>query len=295
MIVPPALRPGDTVRAIAPAGPFDRALVLRGLGWLAGRYRVKFEPGLFARDGFLAGSDARRLSELNAALRDPAAAAVIASRGGYGLTRIAHTADIGALRKQPKWLVGFSDITVLHVEAQRNGVASLHATNVAGLGRADSSVRSDFVTALERPNAIRSFAGLKCLRGGLARGLVAGGNLTLLFTCAAAGRLSFADGTVLLLEDVGEAPYRVDRMLSALLASGALDRIGAVVVGDFTDASPGRYGVEIEAVLTERLGALGVPVVAGFPVGHGRRNVPVHFGAPAEVDATGGTVRLGGP
>lgn len=294
MIVPPPLRPGDTVWVVAPSGPFDRTLVLRGLGWLAGRYRVKFDPGLFSRAGYLAGSDARRLSELNAALRDPGAAAVIASRGGYGLTRIAHAVDVGALRTHPKWLVGFSDITVLHAEASRARIASLHATNVAGLGRADLVARAEFIEALEEPHAVRSFAGLDPLRRGIAVGPVAGGNLTLLFTCAAAGRLTFADGTILLLEDVGEAPYRVDRMLSALTASGALDRIGAVIAGDFTDASPGRYGIGIEAVLAERLGALGVPVVARFPVGHGRRNVPVHLGMRAEVNANSGTVRLGG-
>jgi muramoyltetrapeptide carboxypeptidase len=99
---------------------------------------------------------------------------------------------------------------------------------------------------------------------------------------------------VLLLEDVGEAPYRVDRMLSALLAGGALDAVGAVLLGSFTDAPPGRYGVAIEDVLRERLEGLGVPVLAGLPVGHGAHNEPVHLGLTARVDGARGTVEFGG-
>lgn len=293
MIVPEPLRPGDSVRVISPSGPFDRALVLRGLGWLSSRYRVRFDPGLFARSGFLAGTDARRLSELNLALRDPDTRAILATRGGYGLTRIAHAADTGALREHPKWLVGFSDITALHVEAARLGVGSLHAANVAGLGRGDATGRTEFVEALERPDATRRFAGLRSLASGKAAGLIFGGNLAVLFGCAAAGRLVVRRGSILLIEDVGEAPYRVDRMLSSLLASGTLDEVAGVIAGDFVDAPPGKYGVSVDDVLHERLSALGVPVVSGFPVGHGRHNVPVHFGLPAEIDGTNGTVRLG--
>jgi muramoyltetrapeptide carboxypeptidase len=100
-------------------------------------------------------------------------------------------------------------------------------------------------------------------------------------------------GSVLLIEDVGEAPYRIDRMLSALLASGTLDRLVAIIVGDFIDAQAGKYGVAVEDVLRERVRGLGVPVVAGFPVGHGKQNVPVHFGTSAAVDATAGVVTLG--
>lgn len=295
MIVPRALRPGDPIRIVAPSGPFDRTLVLRGLGWLSERYEVRFGAGVFARQGYLAGSDERRLAELDAALRDPDARAVVAARGGYGLTRIAHAADTRALRDDPKWLVGFSDVTALHVEAQRAGVASLHAHNVAGLGRGDAHARAAWSEALENPRAPRRFDGLTVVRSGAAEGPIFGGNLTVLFACAAAGRLAIPTGAVLLLEDVGEAPYRVDRMLSGLLVGGALDRIAAILVGDFVDAAPGRYGVPIMTVLAERLGQLGVPVLAGLPVGHAPRNEPIHLGLRARVDGGGGAVHLGEP
>jgi muramoyltetrapeptide carboxypeptidase len=254
---------------------------------------VRFDPGLFARNGFLAGTDTRRLSELNLALRDPDARAILATRGGYGLTRIAHAADVAALCEHPKWLVGFSDITALHVETARLGVGSLHAANVAGLGRGDATGRAEFVAALESPGVPRRFTGLRCLRSGKTTGPIFGGNLAVLFGCAAAGRLVIRPGSILLIEDVGEAPYRVDRMLSALMASGALDEVAGVIAGAFIDAPPGKYGVSVDEVLHERLCALGVPVVAGFPVGHGRHNVPVHLGLPAEIDGHAGTVRLG--
>jgi muramoyltetrapeptide carboxypeptidase len=290
VLIPPALRPGDLVRVVAPSGPFDRALVLRGLGWLASRYRVRFGRGLFAKQGFLAGPDAERLEELNAALRDPEARAVVAARGGYGLTRIALAVDVRALLEHPKWIAGFSDITALHVELQRAKIASIHGHNVAGLGRGDDAARRAFTSVLEAPTAPRRLYGLAAWHGGSATGPLIGGNLTVLFACAAAGRLSVPSGAILLIEDIGEAPYRIDRMLSALLSGGALDRVAAVVVGDFVDCVPGRYGVPAESVLRERLAELRVPVVAGAPIGHGRRNDPVVLGANARVDAGAGTV-----
>ena len=154
--------------------------------------------------------------------------------------------------------------------------------------------RAEWIRALETPNASRRFEGLAAWQPGRACGPLVGGNLTVLFTCAAARRLAIPDGAILFLEDVGEAPYRVDRMLSALLVSGTLDGVAGVLLGDFTDAPPGRHGVPMEAVLRERLALLGVPVLAGFPAGHGARNVPLHLGMPAALDGTGGIVELGG-
>jgi muramoyltetrapeptide carboxypeptidase len=224
--------------------------VLRGLGWLRERYDVRFGTGIFDREGFLAGSDEVRLADLGAALADPDTRAVVAARGGYGLTRIAHALNLQSLRERPKWVVGFSDITALHVELSRAGVASLHAHNVAGLGRGDARARSEWASALEDPTAARSYTGLPVVVPGQAEGPVFGGNLTVLFTCAAAGRLVVPRGCILFVEDVGEAPYRVDRMLSALFAGRHLDSVAGVLVGSFTDAHPGRHAVPVEAVLS---------------------------------------------
>jgi muramoyltetrapeptide carboxypeptidase len=286
-VIPAPLQPGSRIRVIAPSGPFDRTLVLRGMAWLGQRYRVEFDWSMFERSGFLAGNDARRLNELNHALCDPGLSAIVAARGGYGLTRIAHLAEYGPLLRHPKWIVGFSDVTALHVEAAALGLASMHGPNAAALGRSDEWTRQRFIRALESPSAKTSFEGLPQLRPGVARGLLAGGNLSLLFSCLAAGRLHLPAGAILLIEDVTESAYRVDRMLSALSAGGAFDGIGGVVVGDFSDC-PDSYRVSVRDVLQERLCGLGVPVVSGLRFGHERYNEYVALGTMAELDASAG-------
>jgi muramoyltetrapeptide carboxypeptidase len=291
-VIPAPLQPGSRVRVIAPSSPFDRTLVLRGMGWLSERYRVEFDWSIFERTGFLAGSDSRRLDELNRALSDPSLGAIVAARGGYGLTRIAHLADYGALLRSPKWIVGFSDITALHVEAQALGIASFHGPNAAALGRSDEWTRQRFVRALEAPSTPMVFEGLEIRQPGVAAGVLVGGNLTLLLTCQASGRLRFPHGAILVIEDVTEASYRIDRMLSALLASGALDGIAGVVLGDFNDCPDGPHRVPLRQVLDERLSTLRVPVLAGLRFGHARYNEFVQLGALAELDANAGRLTV---
>ncbi len=278
------------MRVIAASSPFDRALFYRGVGFLAERYRVEIAPGTLERSGFLAGSDEARLGALNDALLDPGVRAVIAARGGYGALRIAHRARWDALIRDPKWLVGFSDVTSLHLEAQRAGVCSLHADNAGGLGRGDAHARARFVAGLESDSP-RPFSGLTTVCGGRAEGPLLGGNLTVLFSAHAAGRLRLPEAAVLFLEDVTEASYRIDRMLTALHLSGALERVSGVVLGDFTDCSAAPHGVPVEAVLEERLGALGLPVAKGLPAGHGALNYPLRLGANVALDASAGTLR----
>jgi len=291
-VIPPPLRPGATVRVVAPSSPFDRTLVLSGIAFLGQRYRVKFDWRMFERDGFLAGSDARRAAELRAALDDRETAAIVAARGGYGITRIASEVRFGSLRDRPKWLVGFSDVTALHAEAQAVGVASLHAHNAAGLGRGDQRARARWVEALESPLAPRELRGTS-LRSGRVRGPLVGGNLTVLFTCAVTGRLRLPPGAILALEDVTEASYRIDRMLSALRVGGHLRNVAGVAVGTFSDCPPGAHGVAVDSVLERELGKLGVPVLQGLPFGHDLPNEPLLLGPEAELDATAGCLRLG--
>lgn len=264
------------------------------MAWLGSRYRVRFEPGLFARSGFLAGDDARRLSELNAALTDDETHAIVAARGGYGLGRIAPHLELAALVARPKWIVGFSDLTALHLEAARVGVMSLHAHNLAGLGRGDAVAREAWLKALEQP-APSSFERLTIYHAGEAEGPLLGGNLTVLFMAHAAGRLQLPPRTILLLEDIGETSYRIDRMLSALIQSGALATISGIVLGEFTDCSAGRYSVPTEQVLRERLALLGVPVLADLPVGHGRHNAPLLLGAQARLSAKAASLVVDSP
>lgn len=292
MIFPPALRPGDTIAVVAPSSPFDHALAWVGLGWLAQRYRVRFTRGLFTREGYLAGSDERRRDELAGALAAPGVRAVLAARGGYGASRFAHRLDWAAFARDPRWIIGFSDVTALHVEAAGAGVASIHASNLTALGRADTRARESFIDIVERPLAPRAYRDLGAIREGAAEGPLFGGNLTMLHACAAAGRLRVPEGAVLLIEDVTERPYRIDRVLATLDAGGHFDRLAAVVVGDFTQCDPGPDRVTVDEVLQRHLGNLGVPVVRGVPIGHGSRNDPVVLGCRARVEARGGVGEL---
>ncbi len=216
----------------------------------------------------------------------PDVRAIVAARGGYGASRFVSRVDFGALAASPRWIVGFSDVTALHLEAQRVGVASMHAAHVTSLGRGDAHGRDAFVHALEHPSARRTFEGLGVIARGAHTGPLVGGNLTLLHANAAAGRLDLPDGCVLFLEDVTERPYRVDRMLTTLALGGHLARAGAVVLGDFTQCDPGADGVTVREVLVDRLASLGVPVASGVPAGHEIKNAPLVLGGVARIDAT---------
>lgn len=295
MIVAPGLRPGDCVYVIAPSGPFDPVLAWRGLGWLAERYRVRFDRRMFDTYGFLAGPDERRARELDDALADPACRAIVAMRGGYGAQRIVHAVDWNSLRRWPKWIVGFSDITALHVEAANCQVASLHAPMAATLGRGCARARAVWVDALENPGGTRRFSlcsGPFALRdspafaplSGSCEGTLFGGNLAILHSCAAAGRLRIAPNCVLVIEDVGERPYRVDRYLTTLIAGGHFDNVVGIVVGQFTDCAQGADRTSVEQVLLRCLEPLGVPVAWNMPFGHDVPNVPVHLGAHAKLN-----------
>lgn len=293
MIFPEPLKPGSRLKIVAPSSPFDRELALLGIAWLSNRYEVSWDEGIFSREGYLAGSDERRLGELARAFEDPSISAIVAARGGYGLSRIAHRLPWDALVASPKWIIGFSDITPLHIEAASRNLATIHAPMACGLGRADASERERWLGIVEEPLVERSWAGLESIRDGHAEGPLFGGNLCLLHGAAAAGALAIPDGAIVLLEDVGERPYRVDRMLTGLVLGGHLERASGIVLGDFTDCAPGPDGVRVEDVLRERLGQIGIPVAMGLPVGHGDRNDAVVLGAPACLDAKKGVLTTG--
>ena len=282
-VAPPALRPGDLVAVIAPSSPVPEAELWRGLGWLRGRYRLRTSPRILARQGYLAGSDAERAEELRGALADPEVKAIVAVRGGYGSMRLLDAVDLGALVRSPRWIVGFSDLTALHAEAWARGIASMHGAHVASLGDASPSVRASWIAALERPLASREWGGLTRVHPGEAMGPIVGGNLTLLFSMAASGRLALPDGAILALEDVTERPYRVDRMLTALRLGGHLDRVAGIVLGGFHQCDPGADGVQVAETLAECTRRLGIPVLSGAPFGHGDPNESFVLGLPAKM------------
>ncbi|CAN5363359.1 LD-carboxypeptidase [soil metagenome] len=290
-IVPRTVQAGSVLAVVAPAGPFDRDAFDAGVEWLRTRYEVRFDGGIYSRCGFLAGDDARRLGELRAALADPVIDAILCARGGYGATRLLGGLDPATVATANKLLVGFSDATALHALWARAGVRSLHATMVAGLGTADAAVRDRWVAAVENHGAPRRWE-LETLVGGRAEGRLIGGNLAVLGALLGTPFAPPVDGCLLFLEDVGERPYRVDRLLTQMRSAGWFERASGIVLGSFTESSPGPDGVSLDDVLCERLGGTGLPVLRGFAAGHIDDHVPVPFGALARLD--GGALEIVG-
>ncbi|MFE5977144.1 LD-carboxypeptidase [Streptomyces sp. NPDC056460] len=283
---PPLLRRGDTVALVAPAGPVDapRAAAARELleNW---GLRVRITPRLLGvHRAYLAGTDDERLADFTEAWLDPAVRAVVCARGGYGTQRTVDRLDYRALAGAgPKFLVGSSDITCLHEAlGERLGLVTLHAPMPAGRPLHEDAPTADHLhAALFGPSPRSLPLTGPVLVAGRAAGPLTGGNLTMLAASAGTSTPPRTEGRVLLLEDVGEDPYRLDRTLTQLRRTGALHRAAAVVLGDFTGCGPPE---QVAAVLRDRLADIGVPVAAGLPAGHGPRQLTVPLGAEAVLD-----------
>lgn len=281
---PPALRPGAHVRCIAPAGPFDGDLFARGVVRLGARYRVSHRDDIFARHrGFLAGDDARRLAELEEALRDPSVDAIVAGRGGYGVTRLLDRLDVELVRRSRKLLVGFSDLTALHAAWARAGLRSVHGPMVAFLGDADEATFGRWIDAVEG-GPMGPYPGQTVVPG-VAEGPLLGGNLSLLAALQGTRFMPDLDGAVLFLEDLNEAPFRVDRLLTTLRLGGSLRGVVAIAVGQLDDGRAEAPREALREVVVDRLGDLGVPVAFGLPAGHIADNRPLALGARVRLEA----------
>ncbi len=278
-----ALRPGARVAAVAPAGPFDRGALEAGLAVLGARYAVQFEPEIFSRQRYLAGDDARRLAELTAALRDPQIEAVFCARGGYGTMRLLPGLDRIVPAAKP--LIGFSDITALHAWMQRAGQISIHGPVLTQLGRLDAHTHERLFALLEGTAPAAPLQGSDTYVGGSAEGPLLGGTLAVLSRLVGTPFLPSLEGSILLLEDVGERPYRVDRMWTHLMLAGVLRGVRGIVLGSFTGCEERDADYGCADVLRELAGATGVPCAAGFPIGHGERNEAVPLGVRVRLDA----------
>lgn len=286
---PAPLHAGDAVAVVAPAGPFDREGFEQGLAVLARRYRPRHGEGLFSAERYLAGSDDRRLEELQRALFDPEVKAIFAARGGYGAMRLLPRL---AWPAAPRLLVGFSDVTALHGAAQARGWRSAHAPVVTQLGRQPSASVDRLFALLESAVPAAALEGGRCLVPGTAEGPLVGGNLSVLTRLLGTPFVPPLDGAVLLLEDVGERPYRLDRMWTHLALAGALKKVRGIALGDFTGCEEpgGAYGSA--DVLASLAAETGLPCAAGFQVGHGAVNLAVPLGARVRLDAGAGRLEF---
>ena len=291
--IPPRLQPGDLVAIAAPGSAFDRGAFTRGAEFIAAQgYRVTWRANITARAGYLAGDDNRRAEELNSWLRDPEVKAILFARGGYGTSRIVERLDFASLRRRPKAIAGFSDLTVLLLAAmQQAGIAAFHGPMVASAGKGKVGERdmARLLTLLAGKPGPRTHRGLHALRPGRARAEVTGGNLSLLAHSIGTPFQVAPRGRILFVEEVGEAPYRVDRMVRQLLLAGVFRGVAGVILGKFSGLKPGDRRA-VAGLFLEALGNRTVPVVSGFPAGHNSPNRALPFGVMATLDAEAGTL-----
>ena len=279
----PALRPGDPVVAVAPASSFDRASFEAGLEIISRRYQVHYDPGSLTRHRYLAGSDERRLAELASALADTGARAVFCARGGYGMTRLLPGLEGIPLPAKP--VIGFSDITALHQALQRQRLVSIHGPVLTQLPRLDAPTHARLFELLESTAPAADLTGLETYVDGTAEGPLLGGNLSVLTRLLGTPFLAPLEGAILVVEDIGERPYRLDRMWTHLAQAGAFRQVRGIVLGEFTGCEEKEADFSSAEVLRELAAATGLPCAAGFPIGHGTQNQPLPLGVRVRLDA----------
>lgn len=306
---PGRLRPGDTVGLVNPAGavwePVQIEIVAESLAALG--FKAKLGKNLLARRGYFAGSDEQRAADLNAMFADPEVRAIHCVRGGWGCGRILPRLDWKTIAKNPKILLGYSDITALLLSLHaQTGLVAFHGPvgnsqwnpfNVGYLKRVlqeGEAVTFENLKEIGEDDLTVVENRVQTLRPGTARGRLLGGNLTVLTSLVGSAYLPDWEGCILFLEDVEEAPYRIDRMLTQLHLAGILQKARAVIWGHCTDCDPGEgFGsLTVTDVLRDHLEPLGVPVWSGAMIGHIERQFTLPVGLDVEVDAAAGTIRM---
>ncbi len=310
LVKPKRLRPGDTIGICAPSsGAWEdedvrfAAETVESLG-----FRVQHAANLFDRSAYLAGEDRDRAAGVNALFADDSVDGLIALRGGYGAQRILPYLDYRTIARNPKALIGYSDVTALLNGIYANtGLVGFHGP-IARQSWSEYSVEA-FRSVLQEPRAPLRLASpprfearpgrverenrLTPIVGGKARGRLIGGNLTLLSGMLGTPYAPSFDGGILFFEDTDESPYRIDRMLTHLWLAGALEGAAGFAIGKFTESQPERGSSRsIERILRDRFEPLGKPALRGLMIGHIEDQAVIPIGCEAELDADAGTLRL---
>lgn len=308
VVKPPRLKPGDCVGLIEPASSSFESVkiqiaveVVEALG-----LKARPSPHISDRYGYLAGKDKDRAADVNAFFADPAVNAIVAVRGGWGCARLLPYLDFGAIARNPKILVGYSDLTALLLPVYaRTGLVTFHAPmggsswnpfNVDYLKRVlfDAEAVTFENVKETKDNLVQTENRIQTITPGVARGRMLGGNLSVLAGIVGTGYLPDWSGAILFIEEVEEDIYRVDRMLTQLALAGILTKLHGVVVGNCTKCKPGEgFGsLTLEEVLNDHLKPLNVPAFSGAMIGHIDRQFTIPEGVEVEIDAVKGTIRM---
>lgn len=284
---PPFLQPGDKVTIISPAGKIDKNF-LKGAQKTMESWGLKVNIAKHAagEDGRFSGTTRQRTADLQVAMDDEQTKAILCSRGGYGAIHLIDQIDFTRFKQSPKWLLGYSDITLLHGLYQHNGFASIHSLMARHLA----------VEATDDPCSLHLkellFGKLPTYQSpkhklnlkGAAKGTLRGGNLSVLYGLRGTPYDFSAEGTILFIEDIGERPYHIDRMMHNLKLGGVLEKLSGLIVGQFTEYEEDlSIGKEVYEMIADLVKPYGYPVCFDFPVGHIANNVPLICGGEIEL------------
>jgi len=298
VLYPNRLRKGDRVGVIAPAGPPDQESLLKGVSFLEKELDLKIKLGKHINSayGYLAGKDEERLNDFHEMVKDPDIQGIIFARGGYGTSRIASQIDYELIKQNPKVIWGYSDITYLHTTIrQTTGLITFHgpmvATDMANKQFDEKSKK--MFNQLFEPTELHyteEYSKLEVLNEGKSFGQLVGGNLSLLTSTIGTPFEIDTKDNLLLLEDIGEVPYRIDAMLNQLKHAGKLDDVAGIIIGDFAKATPKKDSLSLKEVFNHYFAELDCPVMCGFKIGHCFPHFAVPLGTWATMDTSNKTL-----
>lgn len=271
MITPPPLEPGDTIAILSTARKIEPEPINFAADVIAARgYQVKRMPNLFSEDNQFASTDAQRAADLQKAINDPDIRAILCARGGYGTVRLLPLVDFSPLLNEPKWIAGYSDVTVLHSHLNTMGIASLHSTMPVNFEKNSMDALLSLFSFLAGDGNETDVTPHDFNRIGSAKAEMVGGNLSILYSLTGTSSCIDTKGKILFLEDLDEYLYHVDRMMQNLKLSGMLDGLAGLVVGGMSDMNDNTipYGHTALEIIRDAVAPYDYPVCFGFPSGH---------------------------
>jgi muramoyltetrapeptide carboxypeptidase len=293
MFVPPKLIPGSKIRIVSPAGKCSGEEVFPAMEWLTAQgFRVETGKNYLATHFQYAGTDRERLADLQEALDDPEARAIICTRGGYGTIRLIDQLDFSRFRKFPKWVVGFSDITVLHNRLHLSGFHSVHGAMCRSFFDEKGNISEGAGAVLEILQGKKPeyhFPATQGNRQGTVKAILTGGNLSLLYSLTGTPYDVDWAGKILFLEDISEYLYHIDRMMVSLRLAGKLKYLAGLIAGQFTELKDNEdpFGSSVKAIILDAVRDYDFPVCFGFPAGHEHPNLALRMGSAYKLKITG--------
>jgi muramoyltetrapeptide carboxypeptidase len=284
MKTPAYIKPGDKIRIVSPAGKVKEKYVLPAVDWFEKQgYHVELGNNVFASHFQYAGTDKQRLHDMQDALDDSEVRAILCSRGGYGTVRIISKFDYTEFLKNPKWIIGFSDITILHSCLNNKRIATIHGVMPRYFFDKDGNANENLMTLMNLitgKGASYSIPTSKYNRNGTITGELVGGNLSVISSMYGTSCELHTEGKILFLEDIDEFLYHADRMMHQLNLSGKLSNLAGMVLGNFCDMKDNEspFGKNIHEIISEAVAGYDYPVCFGFPAGHEEKNLALAFG-----------------